>query len=80
MQLLAPNPLFPIQRQHGQFKTFSVTVTHTTPKQTLNCPIEHFEEEGFRVKHQKFYQINKSHPSLFHKTVLTPIFQHLTFK
>ena len=31
---------------------FDITVIKNTNKQILNCPIEHLEEEEFKVKHQ----------------------------
>ena len=65
LNLLAPNPLFPAQRHLGQFRGFSVTVTYTTSKQTLNCPIEHLEEEKFKVKHQNSIRSNAKAAQIF---------------
>ena len=49
LHLLALNPLFPVQRHLSPSKSFSVTVIKDTNRQTLDCLIEHLEEEELKV-------------------------------
>ena len=50
--MFVPNPLFPHAETSWSVLVFRVLVTNTTFKQTLNCSIEHLEEEEFNVKLQ----------------------------
>ena len=54
---------------------FSVSVTYTTFKQTLNCLIEHLEEEELRVKLQNSIRLTCLIHHCSTRPLLTPIFQ-----